>query len=737
MSMMDKMAWEQTGNTGVSDNTHKTDSESRVDENLSENVPVKRIRLERLFLFFERALGRFDGWMNRLIPENWNPLAQTGRAANLALIVCVLSGVLMLLWYSPSVQFAHSSLEAIQGRTLGGWIRAIHRYSSDLVMLLLFIHAGRMFLLKKFIGSRWLAWTTGVGLLGLVWLIGWTGFWLVWDQPAQQVAVTSMQFLDAFPIFGEPMSRQFLVDRLVPSPLFFVVFFLHMLLPLGIAAGLVLHLSRLNRVQIFPDKWLSIALVVGIALASWLVPAPLDEPAAMAVKAPGFTVDAWYLTPLALGLRFQTMGLWACLGAVVVLAAFPWIFSRRVRKIISPRDESIPVTPWQTVVLESRCHACTQCVQDCPFHAVSMVARTDGKKFVARAWVNPDLCVGCAVCVGSCDSEAMNLTWFDIHVEEKRITEAAARAREENENAFLALVAADIHGGFSHFQEMYWKKLLPGYHVEPVPTASWVRPKFVERLLKGGVQGVLIVRDTRAESAVRDGNRWVLDRLEGTRPPHFRPARAGNENWYVADFNVSDASALTQEATAFLQKPAVNQKKEKSADSLLGHHRTYRPGRLRAAIFSGILAVLLAVVTIAPSHLQVENPAPMEPELIFSFRVLGDLMEVSEDTSLEDESKPVHMRGRSTKKPQRYPVKITLTIDGESETREFSAKGISSDGPAIDEWRIFLQPGLRKVQIEIDHGSNNPPSTWSGDILAQSRHIHVITHSPADGFLLE
>lgn len=685
--------------------------------------PAARVRFEKFLIFWDHLVARLDGLMSRVLPENYNPLAQTGHAANLTLVVCALSGVLMLLWYAPSVQLAYPAMEAIQGRTFGGWVRTMHRYSSDLVMLLLILHAGRMFIARKFTGSRWLAWTTGVLLLALTWFVGWTGFWLVWDQPAQQVAVASMQFIDVFPIFGEPMSRQFLVDRLVPSLLFFVVFFLHMLLPLGIAAGLVLHLSRLNRVRIFPDRWLSISLVAGLALASLLVPAPLDAPAAMAVKAPTFTVDAWYLTPLALGLRFRALGLWTCFGLVALIATFPWLLARRNRKITTPRD-TVPVTPWQTVVLESRCHACTQCVQDCPFHAVTMIPRTDSKKFPARAWVNPDLCVGCAVCVGSCDSEAMNLTWFDIHADEQRITAEALRLREKNGSAFLALVAADIHGGFTHFSSDHWHNLLPGYQVEPIPTASWVRPKFVERLLHGGLDGVLIVRDARAESAARDGNQWVLDRLEQTRKPHFRPARAGsNGRWHVADFNAADQASLTAEATAFRE----GNRREPLA----------RPGRLRIFASGSVLALLLAVLTIWPSHLRVTNPAPSEPEMVLSFRVLGDMMKAQELDEAAQANLPVHMRGLSTAKPQRSPVKITLSVDGKRETRAFLAKGISHDGPTTGEWTMPLTPGSHTVSIEIQRGPESAPEIWSGHVTAKPRHIQVISYTPSDGFRLE
>jgi len=686
--------------------------------------PVQRARFEALFAFAERLLARLDGLMNRIVPEEYNPLEQTGRAANLTLIVCAVSGVLMLLWYAPSVQLAYPAMEAIQGRTFGGWIRGIHRYSSDLIMLLLFVHATRMFMAKKFTGSRWLAWTTGVFLLALTWFVGWTGFWLVWDQPAQQVAVASMQFIDVFPIFGEPMTRQFLVDRLVPSLLFFVIFFLHMLLPLGIAAGLVLHLSRLNRVRIFPDRWLGIAILAGIALGAWIVPAPLDAPAAMAVKAPEFTVDAWYMTPLALGLRFRALGLWACAGGIVIVAAFPWLLARRNRKITVERDSDTPVTPWQTVVLQSRCHACTQCVQDCPFGAVSMVPRTDSKKFPSRAWVDPDLCVGCAVCVGSCDSEAMNLTWFDIHADEQRIADATRQLREKNGDAFLALVAADIDGGFMHFQGDRWRNLLPGFHVEPIPTAAWVRPKFVERLLHSGVNGVLIVRDTRAEAAARDGNQWVLDRLTQTRKPHFRPARVGKgSRWHVADFNAASQSALASEAAAFRD----------SATPVPAP----RPGPLRTILGGVILALLVAAATIGPSHFRVANPAPSNPELVLSFRILGDMMEAQELNEVEQAKLPVHMRGRSTTKPRRAPAEITLTIDGHSETRSFQPKGISHDGPTTGEWILPLTPGPHAVRAEIKRGPESTPEVWSGDINAKPRHIHVITYTPADGFRLE
>ncbi len=673
----------------------------------------------------DNLLARLDGWTARVLPADSDPLGQAGRMANLSVLVAVISGVLLLLVYSSSLHQAYASIEVLRGHTLGGWMRAVHRYSSDLIMVFLIVHALRMIFARKFTGARWLPWVSGVAMVATVWFIGWTGFWLVWDQPAQKIAATSMSFLDALPIFGEPLSRLFLADRLVPSLLFFVVFFLHMLLPLLIALGLVIHVLRLNRVQLLPGRRLLVAFVLALAVASWIVPAPLDDPARMAEKSTHLTVDAWYLTPLALALRFQDSGLWLAIGGVGLLgAAVPWLLGRR----FSPRAPAEGVRPsadFQTVVETKRCHACTQCVQDCPFDAVHMVPRTDGKRFAHQAWVDPTRCVGCAVCVGSCDSEAMHLPWYDaMRVEPDIQAAAAAAALKKGKPVRVALVAADIVGGMDLFDQAEWQARLPEYEVHAVPTAAWVRPKFVERLLAAEVEQVLIVRDARAEAAARDGNRWPLERMAGRRPPSFRPSRAGEraQNWRVVDFDPSAPDRLLVDAGQ--AAPA--------ADMPRGGGWT--PLRI-GALLVGLAAIM--TVTIAPSHLRVTNPESLEPEFVFSFKALGQ-REAAPVASTRDESNiPIHMRGRPMGKPNRLPVRVRLTIDGASEERTYAAKGISNDGPAIDVWRRILPPGAHDVTVEVYGEGSSGPQRWQGRIDARPRHLHVLTYDPTDGFRLE
>lgn len=282
-----------------------------------------------MLLAAERALAAFDRALGRWIPADWNPLLQAGQATNAALLIAVVSGVALLIWYSPSLQFAYSSLAQAPAGTIGNVVRGVHRYSADLMMVFLLVHALRVFVARKFMGARWLPWVSGVGLLAVVWFIGWTGYWLVWDQPAQQVAVTSMRLLDGIPIFGEPLGRLYVSDRTVPSLLFFVVFFLHMLLPLGIAVGLAIHLARVGRVRLLPRRGLAALLLVALVIAAVVAPAPLDRPAEMNLKPATLLVDSWYLWPLALSLRLQDAGLWLALLALALLAStVPWWLSR-------------------------------------------------------------------------------------------------------------------------------------------------------------------------------------------------------------------------------------------------------------------------------------------------------------------------------------------------------------------------------------------------------------------------
>jgi hypothetical protein len=150
-----------------------------------------------------------------------------------------------------------------------------------------------------------------------------------------------------------------------------------------------------------------------------------------------------------------------------------------------------------------------------------------------------------------------------------------------------------------------------------------------------------------------------------------------------------------------------------------------------------LLALVIAVAAVGPSHLRVTNPEPANPEFVFSFKAFGDHVTENTVDATEDARKPIHMRGRSMSKPQRDPVVVRLTIDGVTEKRSYRAMGISKDGPALDEWRHPLSVGEHAIRIELITGPDSTPLRWESTIQAQPRRLHVITFEPDARFRVE
>lgn len=678
--------------------------------------PAPATRFARLLATGESLFVRADAWIERALPREFNPLAQLGTLANAALVLATLSGVLLLIWYSPSVQFAWTSLAELGPRSLGGIVRSVHRYASDLAMLFIVLHALRTWLGRKFAGARWLAWTSGVALTALVWFIGWSGYWLVWDVRAQTLALDSMRALDVLPIFGEPMGRLFTADHTVPSLLFFVVFFLHMLLPLAIAGGLAVHLARLSRSKLLPARAVTAWLVGAVIVAALALPATNAAPAHMAVKPEAFTMDWWFLWPLNLSARLSGGGVWLAAALVLLGAAtVPWWLGRRR-----------PHESYQATVNVSRCFSCTQCSQDCPFGAITMVPRTDGKPFPSQAHVDPDRCIGCGVCTGSCDTQAIGMAWFDARNVTRELQDFVAAAVARGEPPALALVCALADGGWDFFQHAAWRARLPGYEIRPVPSSGWVEPKVLESLVAKGARAVLVVSTVSADPFCREGDRWLPLRLSGEREPKFRPNRADPKKVAHVRYDPTRPHALSDAAADLLDG-------ERPREFALP---TRARGWLAGLALTAATVAFLLTVSVAPFR----HPTAAQPEFVLTLRAFGDWVDSTTVSAAAQDNRPVHMRAAGVHiNRARAAVVVSLTVDGTTQQHVFRPKGLKSDGASISELRVPLAPGTHRVAVTVAtrEGNDAPRSEWSGEVVAQRGRLAVLAFEPGTGFRVE
>ena len=666
----------------------------------------------------DRLATRFDLVLERGAPRELNPFAQLGAAVNALLLLAVASGVAVLIWYSPSVGQAWSSLADLGPRSPGGLIRSVHRYASDLLMLLLLAHALRTFVARKFAGPRWLAWTSGVALLGLVWFIGWTGYWLVWDVRAQVLALDTIRAVDVLPVFGEPMLRLFVSDRTVPSLLFFVVFFLHMVLPLAIAAGLGLHLARLSLVKLLPDWRLSAWLTSAVVAAALVFPATNAAAAQMAVKPAAFTLDWWYLWPLAVSGRLSGGGIWLVgLLALMGLMTVPWWLARRRPRAV-----------FQATVDVSRCFSCTLCSHDCPFGAITMVPRTDGKPFPSQAQIDPDRCIGCGVCAGACDTQGIGLPWFDARQLIRELETFVVAGVAQGHPRALAFVCAQSDGGWELFNAAAWSTRLPGYSVHRIPCSGWIEPKLIERLISKGAAAVLIVGCGSAEVFCKEGNRWMPERIAGSREPAFRPNRADPRKVAHVNFDLLRPGLLTAAAHQ-LRQQSVSEKPAR------------RGLRLSAwAMAAGLTALTLAGLLFA-SAAPFRNPATLEPEFVFSFHVNGEWL-AGAAAALPDpalDTRPVHMRTALPADRTRSPVVVRVAVDGKTQEQTYRPKGLQSDGASVGELRVPLSPGIHRISVAVATTPDpaTPTRAWAGEVEAKEGRLSVLTYAADHGFELE
>lgn len=629
-----------------------------------------------------------DRLFERVVPTRLNPLAHTGAIANVAFIVAAVTGILLLPFYSASVHSAYASVQAMGEAPLtAGLLRSLHRLSSDACLVFALVHGFRLFSAARFGKPRRLAWVTGILLVATLLFVGWLGYWLVWDQRAQRIALGTAKMLDGLPIFTDPLSRSFLTNEDVNSLLFFVVFFFHMLVPLAMGIMLWLHISHVSRSRFLPNRALTLWLLASLLIAALLRPATSAGPADLLRPEGSLSLDAFFLLPLFLTDRLSGALLWlAVLFVGLGLSAIPWIFAKG--------------RPAPAIVDASRCNGCTLCVKDCPYDAIQMVPRTDDKSWPGQAQVDPDKCVGCGVCAGSCDPGGIFLPHMRIVDQRQRIESWVEKAVAEGDAPHLAFLCASSAGAPLRVdEETGLSEDLPGYRVLAVPCAGWVQRFTLERALRRGAKGALIVGCGPVEPHYREGGDWTQLRLEGSRMPALRKDKVDAEKIHFVTLSRGKTSEL-RELAARLRKEQRGSLGERASQ---GFKRALGPA-LAAMAFAGIFALGSDIPYAAP---------PSETQLVVSFKHPGKVGEHCRKVDEAEKAKlPLHMQRDEICERGRSKVRLKVLLDGElAYEQAYEPRGLHGDGNSVAVERLPISPGEHKIEVAL--GDSHDPSEWT------------------------
>ena len=121
-------------------------------------------------------------------------------------VVQVLTGVLLMVYYRPGPD-AFDSVRQITYEVNFGWlIRSFHAWSANLMMAAVFVHMFSVFFMKAYRQPREFGWWTGLALLGLCMVFGFSGYLLPMDELAFFATRVGLAISDVMPGMHEIIS---------------------------------------------------------------------------------------------------------------------------------------------------------------------------------------------------------------------------------------------------------------------------------------------------------------------------------------------------------------------------------------------------------------------------------------------------------------------------------------------------------------------------------------------------
>jgi ubiquinol-cytochrome c reductase cytochrome b/c1 subunit len=294
-------------------------------------------------------------------PKNLNYFWAFGGILMLMLMVQIISGIILVMHYTPHVDMAFESKEHIIRNVNYGWlIQKMHEVGASMFFIAVYIHMFRGMYYGSYKAPREVLWMIGVVIYLIMMATAFMGYVLPWGQMSFWGAKVITNLFSAIPVVGESITTLLWGGYSVDNPTLNRFFSLHYLLPFVLTGVVLLHIWALHvpgnnnptgvsvksgqdTVPFHPYYTSKDAFAIGIFMMvfaffiffrpDYLGHAINYEPANPLVT-PAHIVPEWYYLPFYAILRAvpsKLGGVVLMFGSILVLFVLPWLDTSRVR----------------------------------------------------------------------------------------------------------------------------------------------------------------------------------------------------------------------------------------------------------------------------------------------------------------------------------------------------------------------------------------------------------------------
>ncbi|WP_460273064.1 cytochrome b [Celeribacter sp. ULVN23_4] len=318
-------------------------------------------------------------------PKNLNWMWIWGIVLAFCLGLQIVTGIVLVMHYTPHVDLAFASVEHIMRDVNGGhMLRYLHANGASLFFFAVYLHIFRGLYYGSYKAPREITWIIGMIIYLLMMATGFMGYVLPWGQMSFWGATVITGLFGAIPWIGEPIQTWLLGGPAVDNATLNRFFSLHYLLPFVIAGLVIVHIwafhhtgnnnpagidvrkgskaeAEKDTLPFWPYFVIKDLFALGVVLIAFFaivgfMPNYLGHPdnyiEANPLSTPAHIVPEWYFLPFYAILRAFTADVWlvqvvsfitggivdakffgvlAMFGAIIAMALVPWTDTSSVR----------------------------------------------------------------------------------------------------------------------------------------------------------------------------------------------------------------------------------------------------------------------------------------------------------------------------------------------------------------------------------------------------------------------